>query len=66
MRLQPWNWSTEFTAQIQIGDRFGSFDLEEWGLKQAASVLLLAIKLIVFVYLTMDTVTIVNVAYQQF
>ena len=52
--------------RTRIGGRFGSFDPEELGLKHAASVLLLAIKLIVFVYLTMETVTIVNVAYQQF
>ncbi|MEQ9199574.1 MAG: hypothetical protein RLN80_06265 [Rhodospirillales bacterium] len=32
----------------------------------AVSLALLAFKLLVFVYLTMETVAIVNVAYQQF
>jgi hypothetical protein len=36
------------------------------GMKQALSLATLAFKLLVFVYLTMETVTIVNVAYQQF
>tara|TARA_R110000787_G_scaffold16622_57_gene51724 strand:+ start:2932 stop:3063 length:132 start_codon:yes stop_codon:yes gene_type:complete len=35
-------------------------------LNHAVSLALLAFKLLIFVYLTMETVTIVNVAYQQF